>query len=247
MASTKPLDLKGQRFGKLVVLEKAENQHGRTAWLCQCDCGNKKIIITPSLRSGNTKSCGCLHKETASKNFRKDIANQRFGNLIAIKPTSERKHGSIVWECLCDCGNKHFTTAELLLSGHTKSCGCIRSRGNQKIKQILLENNISFKAEFPIRLDNINYYYDFAIMQNNQVVCLIEYDGILHYQQDNYHGWNNRENWERTQNNDIIKNKYAETNCIPLIRIPYFDYDKLNYQYIKERIEKLCIVDILPD
>ena len=247
MASTKPLNLKDQRFGRLTVLEKAENQHGRTAWLCQCDCGNQKIITTHSLRSGNTKSCGCLHKEITSKNFRKDITNQRFGNLIAIKPTSERKHGSIVWECLCDCGNTHFTTAELLLSGNTKSCGCIRSRGNQKIKQILLVYNVSFKAEFPIRLDNINYYYDFAIIQNNEVVCLIEYDGILHYQQDAYHGWNNQENWERTQKNDIIKNKYAKENNIPLIRIPYFDYDKLNYQYIEERIKNLCIVDILPD
>lgn len=245
--STKPLNLKGQRFGRLTVLEKAENQHGRTAWLCQCDCGNQKIITTHSLRSGNTKSCGCLQKETASNNFRKDIANQRFGNLIAIKPTTERKHGSIVWECLCDCGNTHFTTVELLLSGNTKSCGCIRSRGNQKIKQILLENNVSFKAEFPIRLDNTNYYYDFAIIQNNEVICLIEYDGILHYQQDAYHGWNNQKNWERTQKNDIIKNKYAKENNIPLIRIPYFDYDKLNYQYIEERIKNLCIVDILLD
>lgn len=234
----KKLNLLGQKYGRLTVISSAPNQRGNSAWLCQCDCGNQKIILTRSLRNGNTKSCGCLHKEIVAKNFSKDLTNQRFGNLLALNPTSERKHGSVVWKCQCDCGNIHFTTAELLLSGKTQSCGCIHSKGNQKIQQLLQQNNIPFIKEYPIKINNINYYYDFAIIQNEKIICFIEYDGILHFKQDKYHGWNNEKNWQQTQKNDIIKNQYAEKKQIPLIRIPYTDFNIIDKNYLLERIKK---------
>lgn len=241
------LNLMNQKFGRLLVIDTAPNKNGRTAWLCQCECGNKIIVTTKSLRDGNTRSCGCLHKEIVSKQFSKDITNQRFGNLIALKPTNKRRHGSVVWECACDCGNQHYATTELLLAGKVTSCGCVRSKGNQKIKNILQNNNILFISEYPIRINNINYYYDFAILKNEQVLCFVEYDGILHFEQDYYHGWNNKDTWEKTKKNDIIKNNYAQNIKIPLIRIPYIDYDKIDFKYLKERIEKecQCTVDIL--
>lgn len=66
-------DLIGQRFGRLVVLERADDEidkksgKHKTRWLCQCDCGNKKIIRGASLTSGRVKSCSCLHKEVSQK------------------------------------------------------------------------------------------------------------------------------------------------------------------------------------
>ena len=186
------LDLTNQKFERLLVVKPAPNKNGRTAWHCLCDCGKEIIVTTKSLRDGNTRSCGCLHKEIVSKRMLKDITNQRFGNLVAIKPTDERRHGSIVWECVCDCGNKHLASVEHLIGRQVQSCGCIRSRGNSKIKNILQNNNIPFIAEYPVRIDNINYYYDFAILKNEKIICFIEYDGILHFKQDSYHGWNNK-------------------------------------------------------
>ena len=57
-------DLTGQRFGRLVVLERAESApNHKTQWLCQCDCGSQVIVRSDSLLSGRTLSCGCLHKE----------------------------------------------------------------------------------------------------------------------------------------------------------------------------------------
>lgn len=57
-------DLIGQRFGKLVVIERAIKPDRLKSrgiyWQCICDCGNKKVIITSALVSGKTKSCGCL-------------------------------------------------------------------------------------------------------------------------------------------------------------------------------------------
>lgn len=57
------LDLTGQRFGRLTVLEPAENIGAMTAWLCRCDCGKELAVMTAHLRSGQT-SCGCKPKVT---------------------------------------------------------------------------------------------------------------------------------------------------------------------------------------
>lgn len=238
-------DLTGQKFGRLLVVNRAPNKNGRTCWNCLCDCGNEVAVISKSLKDGNTKSCGCLHRELASKQFSKDISNQVFGYLTALEPTEERKHGSVVWKCLCKCGNIHYVTTELLLAGRVKSCGCLHSIGNATIKALLQENQIPYVAEFPIRINNKNYYFDFAIIQNNSPLCFIEYDGILHFKQDTHHGWNNEENWKKTQQNDIIKNNYCKDNNIPLLRIPYYNFNLITINYIQEEILKLCTMDIL--
>lgn len=67
----KKLDLKGQRFGRLLVLSPAANKGGRTRWLCLCDCGAYTIAGTADLRSGDTKSCGCKHRDNALVNVHK--------------------------------------------------------------------------------------------------------------------------------------------------------------------------------
>lgn len=62
-------DLTGKRFGRLTVIERAGNvdgNHSRT-WLCQCDCGNKKVIRGAVLNRGGAISCGCYAKEVSSK------------------------------------------------------------------------------------------------------------------------------------------------------------------------------------
>lgn len=62
--SMKALDLIGQRFGRLLVKEKATNrQQGHIIWECLCDCGSKAFVTGACLRSGNTKSCGCYNIE----------------------------------------------------------------------------------------------------------------------------------------------------------------------------------------
>lgn len=58
------IDIKGERFTKLVVLERVgSDRHKQALWRCQCDCGNTIIATTNQLRSGHTKSCGCYHAE----------------------------------------------------------------------------------------------------------------------------------------------------------------------------------------
>lgn len=53
------LDLTGQQFGMLTVLEPAENIGSMTAWRCLCACGKETVVMTGHLRGGHTTSCGC--------------------------------------------------------------------------------------------------------------------------------------------------------------------------------------------
>lgn len=60
----KCIEMEGLRFGRLTVIGRAENVSSRQAyWNCICDCGNMTVVNGCSLRSGQTKSCGCLWKE----------------------------------------------------------------------------------------------------------------------------------------------------------------------------------------
>lgn len=66
--SCKRIDLIGETFGYLQVIDKAENSKtNRTQWKCKCKCGKEIIVLTSNLRHGHTKSCGCLRIETNSK------------------------------------------------------------------------------------------------------------------------------------------------------------------------------------
>jgi hypothetical protein len=55
-----------------------------------------------------------------------DITGQRFGRLVAIAPTDRRSGGKIVWRFRCDCGATAETAVNLVRSGVTRSCGCLR-------------------------------------------------------------------------------------------------------------------------
>src|SRR6185437_3470244 len=59
------INLTGQRFGLLTVVRRSPNNtpSGQAKWECSCECGGKAITTSTTLRSGHTKSCGCLVKE----------------------------------------------------------------------------------------------------------------------------------------------------------------------------------------
>lgn len=65
------VDIKGQKFNRLTVLELDYIKGKRTYWKCQCDCGNIISVRGDSIRNGHAKSCGCLQKESARKTFTK--------------------------------------------------------------------------------------------------------------------------------------------------------------------------------
>jgi len=132
----KAIDITGQRFGRLVAIRPTEERKGRYVyWECLCDCGVVKSVRSASLHEGHTRSCGCLQLEAvkvAGAKRKKDLKDNVFGRLVAIKPTKKRMVESIVWLCECVCGNLAFVPSGRLVSGNTKSCGCLQKEGGKK-------------------------------------------------------------------------------------------------------------------
>lgn len=121
-----PLELSGKRFERLLVLSRAENKYERPAWLCRCNCGVEKIIGANSLLTGHTKSCGCLSRERTCS--RKNLTGLSFGRLFVLRGAEKTKRGRTTWLCQCACGIKKIVQTDRLLTGNTKSCGCLNLR-----------------------------------------------------------------------------------------------------------------------
>ena len=146
---TKPMI--GKTFGRLTVLEKMYTKKGKGAYYkCRCTCNNIVIVQGTMLRSGNTKSCGCYNKERISECSFKDLTGQRFGKLVVVGRADdlvqENGRRRVRFLCKCDCGGSVITTSSSLVVGETMSCGCLNSKGEYIIAQILSENNINFEV-----------------------------------------------------------------------------------------------------
>lgn len=114
----------GNKYGKLIVLEKVPRPEGRPAgayWLCQCECGNQKVIRGADLRAGSVNSCGCLY----GKHSIIDETGKHYGKLTVISQTENREFGSVKWLCKCECGNYCEVAGDALRQGQTQSCGCL--------------------------------------------------------------------------------------------------------------------------
>ena len=90
----------------------------------------------------------------------KDLTNQKFERLTVKKYIGRNKHGQTLWDCTCICGNKISACGCSLLSGHTKSCGCLQRDIISKIRFI---HGLSDTTEYNIwrnmiqRCDNPNH------------------------------------------------------------------------------------------
>lgn len=213
----------GTRFGRLTVIKLLDKKirNGRV-YLCQCDCGNVCEKTAQSLRNDGTKSCGCLAKELSAKRLSersiKNLQGQRFGKLVVLEITEQRNNGAVVWKCKCDCGNIAYVSSKNLQYGDTQSCGCLKSKGELKIRQLLDEYGLQYQQEFSFAdLKSDKGYplkYDFYV--NNSY--LIEFDGEQHFHDNSLFS---HDDFDYRLNNDNKKTKYAKEHNIPLIRIPY--------------------------
>lgn len=116
----------GQKFNRLTVLEFVGTDTSKSRiWRCRCDCGNECIVRTSRLVNSVVKSCGCLRKEVVSNKTFIDLTGQRFGRLsvTGLKGSFDNHR---IWICKCDCGRMTEVPTNSLLSGNTKSCGCLR-------------------------------------------------------------------------------------------------------------------------
>lgn len=257
---SKMIDMTGQKFGKLTILKRVENdKYGKTQWLCQCSCGSEpKIISGAAIRRGLTVSCGCNKLEKLSKynlEHTIDETNNVYGYLTVISRNTDSefsKDGRAMWNCVCKCGNFYVVSGKLLREGKVTSCGCrTQSLGEEKVEKILLANNINYAKEYSVNVRKEIIYqhhkarFDFAIFDdNNNLLYFIEYDGLQHFEdciRENGLGFNSREAYEKIHERDELKNQWCIDNNIPLIRIPYTYLKKLSIDDLKLETSKFLI------
>ena len=146
----KRVDLTGQIFERLEVKkldkermakERAENPNNRqTYWICACECGNIKSINARELKTGKTKSCGCLSAEISSEKA-EDLTGKTFGYLTVIERdwetsrgiNSDGKYKGVYWHCKCICGKTVSKDSYNLKQHKNISCGCQpKNKGHYK-------------------------------------------------------------------------------------------------------------------
>ena len=123
-------DLKGKRFGRLIVIKRLKDSGGKWKWSCDCDCGTKSKLITSGHLNAGTESCGCLVKTSsarfvAAKARIKDISGKVFGRLTVLSLTRTENKRSY-YLCKCECGVEKEIRQDSLKSGRTTSCGCVQ-------------------------------------------------------------------------------------------------------------------------
>ena len=196
------------------VLSYAETKNREAYWNCECPICHKIWQVKGSRLNepnpiSSCKDCSSLKNLAKIKiPYSKDITNQRFGKLIAIKQT--KKIGkTYLWLCKCDCGQYCEKELQYLVNGDTKSCGCLsNSYVENVIKELLKKYNIPFEQE---KILFKKYRFDFYVANS----YVIEYDGKQHFLGSQW------ESLEEIHQKDIEKNNFCFDNNIPLIRIPY--------------------------
>ena len=121
----------GEKHARLIIKRYAYGCHHELKCYCDCDCGEKNIIINyDSIKRGLSRSCGCYRNEVMREKARQgrmkfieENKGRRFGNLTIVGEAEEiRKEKTI--KCLCDCGRIFYSSPAKLLRGYSKSCGC---------------------------------------------------------------------------------------------------------------------------
>lgn len=221
----KRIDLTGNVYQELRVIEMLYGYRltakGKPRTYCRCcsQNGEEIIVRADALQSGATK-----HIKGAGKTGKAiNIAGMKFGLLIALEPTNKRaSNGSIIWKCMCDCGNIIEVPVNQLVRGHTLSCGCNhRSKWEIFIENYLISLDVVFEPQK--RFDDCRNKkgsdmlpFDFYLPGYN--IC-IEYDGEHHFHP--VKNWGGYDKFLITKGNDNIKNEYCKNSNITLLRLPY--------------------------
>ncbi len=107
----------------------------------QCDCGRSKLVFIGSLRGGRTTSCGICGRFGQARDRQgrgpRDLTGQRFGRLLVVGSPEVRQerngHGRAYHPVRCDCGRETAVQGNNLISGHTRSCGCLHQENVERI------------------------------------------------------------------------------------------------------------------
>ena len=132
-------DITGERFGKLLVIGKSDTHDMpcRQKWQCVCECGAHCEKSYGPLVYGLIKSCG---RQSCKQVPLPDLSGKPFGRLVVIGKSNVKPDiaSHQKWVCVCQCGNRYEVKYTNLVSGRTRSCGCLAQESKKWIQRNLL-------------------------------------------------------------------------------------------------------------
>ena len=154
-------------------------------------------------------------------------AGRMIGKLDIIGEYDDEPQGlSKRWNCRCACGNQIILNeGEIYSQECNKACSSLR--GEVCAEEIFKELNIPFVSQMQFGENLLTF--DFYLPEQNVV---IECDGAQHFRTQN-NDWKSSYKLQETRNRDLLKDRYCKEHNITLIRIPFWDYDKLNVNYLR--------------
>lgn len=212
----------GDVIGELTLVDRKVDEDNRIKWLCKCSCG--ETLWLSGFRLHHRMTCG-------NHNNPNDIVGQVFGKLCVKEATNISRGGQRIYLCDCECGTTNLEVGRSnLITGHTSSCGCLKSKGEELIASILTQHGLEFEKQktFKDFKRSIHGSFKFDFFVNNSYA--IEFDGSQHFNHHKFVGWFSEENLAMTRERDAFKNQYCFHHNIPLIRIPYWEKDNLTIE-----------------
>lgn len=210
------------------------NENSRLDFIC--GCGN---VFTTSLASfkENKKRCDACYKSEASSSQRRNFelvkleVDKTDCKLISKSSDYINQYSKLVFEC--PCGNQ-FERSYTNFSQRDKLClNCTASTGEKKVIEALELMGVNYKREFSfpdlVSRKGFPLRFDFAVTDDdNEISYLIEYDGEFHYEPII-----SEQMFSSQKYNDNLKDMYCKDKQIPLLRIPYFEFENIE-KIIKE-------------
>lgn len=222
------------------------NNHTKIEWKCLTENCNNIWNAVPISVLHNKTGCprcgktGKLSNEIVDRRLIETTRNiERIGDYI-------NNRIKINWKCL-ECNNIWKTSSGNILDNKTGCPRCNSSKGELEVervlKKILLNSDRYYKVQ--VRFNNCKnpktnrkLSFDFVVYnEDGSIYCIIEYDGKHHFIEEHIRKNNSRYNlnkFEQQKFRDLIKDKYCIDNNIKLIRIPYWNRDKIEEILIGE-------------
>ena len=237
-----------QKFqGKISILSKYTGSHD--VIICKCNIDSTVWESTPtSLLSSVEIGCPtCLAKITRERCVK---GNKQFLQELSkvnpdIIPLEEYKGDHVKIKCKCKIHDYIWNASPNKILHRRTGCPKCSSYHNENVLDSILDKwGFKYTAQkrfsdccdkYPLPFDR--YLDDFNV--------LIEYDGEQHFKQIPFNGLSNQKAvqcFEKTQLHDKIKNEYCKNNNIPLIRIPYWERDDMEY-YLFDKLVKYKIIE----
>lgn len=124
------IDLTSKKFENLTVLYRGEDitkdgKKRRVRWHCLCNCGNEFDVIADNLKKRPLMACFECTNKKRSDNQRINHIGEKYGKLTILETIST--DGTTKVRCKCECGNEYVGRQSDIVTGHTKSCGCLQS------------------------------------------------------------------------------------------------------------------------